>query len=92
MTTDETLPEEITAIAKNLGALMTIWEACAALNWAPEYLFAQGLLLQLANLVENHTAPSTEEHQLARIALQRPEFEDEADEAGGGQIPSETPR
>jgi hypothetical protein len=62
---DRRIDLNIKIIADSLPGLIGISEACARLGWRSERLFCEGLLLQLALVIEGETPVNSPEHQRA---------------------------
>jgi hypothetical protein len=66
---DRRIDPDVQIIADGLPALMAARDACHRLGWLGEWHLCEGILLELAVLVEGETPPDSEAHRNAAVAL-----------------------
>jgi hypothetical protein len=66
---DRRIDPDVQIIGDNLPALMTMRDACHRLGWLGEWHLCEGILLELAVLVECETPSDSDAHRNAAAAL-----------------------
>lgn len=62
---DRRIDPAVQLIGDNLLGLIAIRDACHTLGWYGEWHLCEGLLMELATLVEGETPPNSEAHRIA---------------------------